>query len=104
MTKQNNATQKAIEIHPDGHRAVVEVSREDKSYFEALGPDGFSVGVYDVSEVAVSAAHWAWDFLQEEPSIRRLTLMQLIVDKLKVQYPLDSAEVTLGPKDESAPV
>jgi hypothetical protein len=97
MTKQNQA-QEVIETHPDGRRAVLATRLKEQQYYEALDPHGLSVGVYDVADEAVSAAHWAWDFLQEEPGLRRLTLMQLILEKLTLQYPLDAADVTLGTK------
>jgi len=98
MPNKNHAEKEVVQIHQDGHRAVVHLKTNENSFYEALGPDGLSLGVYNLQDEAVSAAQWAWDFLQEDPSIRRLTLMQLIMDKLKLQYPLDSAEVTLTPK------
>jgi hypothetical protein len=98
MSYEDHAGKEVLEIHPDGHRAVISVRAKDKSYYHAFGPDGLSLGVYDISAEAASAASWAWDFLEEYPSIRRLTLMQLIMEKLKLQYPLESADVTLVPK------
>ncbi|SHI26513.1 hypothetical protein [Pollutimonas bauzanensis] len=98
MPNQNHAETQVLEIHPDGRRAVVVIKGNGKSYYHAFGPDGLSVGVYDVGDEAKSAAQWAWDFQEEDPAIRRLTLMQLIVDKLVLQYPLDAADVTLAPK------
>lgn len=98
MPNQNHAEIEVVQIHPDGRRAVVTIRTAEKSYYHALGPDGLSVGVYDLADEARSAAEWAWDFLEENPTIKRITLMQLIVDKLIEQYPLDSADVTLAPK------
>ena len=98
MPKQNHAETDIVDIHQNGRHAVVRVRAGGKRYFQAFGPDGLSIGVYDISDEAVSAAHWAWDFLQEDSALRRLTLMQLINDKLVLQYPLDAAGVTLAPK------
>ncbi len=98
MPNQNHVETEVAQIHPDGRRAVVVIRTAGKSYYHALGPDGLSVGVYDLADEAKSAAEWAWDFLEENPAIKRITLMQLIVDKLVEQYPLGSADVTLAPK------
>ncbi|HUG58212.1 MAG TPA: hypothetical protein VL002_08250 [Candidimonas sp.] len=98
MPNDNHAARETVQIHPDGHRAVVLLKTKGKSYYETFGPDGLSLGVFDLSDEATSAAQWAWDFLQEEPAIRRLTLMQLVMDKLATQYPMESASVTLAPK------
>ena len=98
MPNQNHAGSDVVEIHPDGRRAVTVVRTDGKTYYQALGQDGLCVGVYDLQDEARSAANWAWDFLQEDPGLRRLMLMQLIIDKLKEQYPLDAADVTLNPK------
>ncbi|MBP6020255.1 MAG: hypothetical protein KA735_12245 [Burkholderiaceae bacterium] len=99
MQNQHPAVTDVIATHPDGRRAVVRLQTHEKSYYQALGPDGFSVGVYNLTDEAESAAAWAWDFLSESPALNRLTLMQLIIDKLKEQYPLATAAVTLQPKD-----
>ena len=98
MSTKNHAGKETVHIHPDGHRAVVLLRTNEKSYYEAYGPDGLSLGVYNRDDEAISAAQWAWDFLEDEPAIRRLTLMQLVMDKLTLQYPLESAQVTLAPK------
>jgi len=98
MPNENHAETEVMETHPDGRRAVVCLRANGRAYYQAFGPDGFGVGVYDVRDEASSAAQWAWDFLEEEPAIRRLALMQLIVDKLKQQYPLETSEVVLSPK------
>ncbi|HEY9572646.1 MAG TPA: hypothetical protein VIR76_05935 [Pusillimonas sp.] len=99
MPNENHAETEVVKIHPDGRRAVVCIRANGRSYYQAFGPDGFGVGVYDLSDEAEAAAQWAWDFLQEEPALRRLALMQLIVDKLKLQFPLESPEVVLGLKE-----
>ncbi len=98
MQHDNYAAKKIVATHPDGHRAVALIKAKEKSYYEAFGSDGFSVGVYNRNDEAASAAQWAYDFQEEDPTIRRLTLMQLVMDKLTLQYPLDSAAVTLAPK------
>src|SRR3546814_13766144 len=79
MPNENHAETEVVKIHPDGRRAVVCIRANGRSYYQAFGPDGFGVGVYDLSDEAEAAAQWAWDFLQEEPAWRRLALMQLIV-------------------------
>lgn len=99
MQNENPAETDVVSTHPDGRRAVVEIRSEGTPYYQALGPDGFSVGVYQLKDQACSAAIWAWDFLKEDAALNRLTLMQLIIQKLTEQYPLDSADVTLAPKD-----
>lgn len=99
MQNQHPTETDVVATHQDGRRAVVRLQAAGKTYYQALGPDGFSVGVYELQDQAESAANWAWDFLTEDPSVNRLTLMQLIIDKLKTQYPLDTADVTLAPKD-----
>jgi hypothetical protein len=98
MPNEKHAEAEVVEVHPDGRRAVGCIRTQGRFYYQAYGPDGFSVGVYDVKDEALSAATWAWDFLEESPALGRLTLMQLIIDKLREQYPLDSADVTLSPK------
>ena len=98
MPNERHAETEVLHKHPDGRRAVVSLRADGKSFYQALGPDGFGVGVYDLPDEAVSAAQWAWDFLEEDPSLRRLTLMQLIIEKLIEQYPLESSDVTLSPK------
>jgi hypothetical protein len=98
MQHENDAARQVVATHPDGRRAVVQIKVKAKPYYEAFGSDGLSVGVFDRNDEAVSAAQWAYDFQEEDPSIRRLTLMQLVMDKLTLQYPLDSAAVTLAPK------
>lgn len=98
MQHNNHAGKETVEIHPNGHRAVVLLKTKGKSYYETFGPDGLSLGVFDLSDEAASAAQWAWDFLEEDPAIRRLTLMQLVMDKLTLQFPLGSSKVTLAPK------
>jgi len=99
MPNENHAETEVVEIHPDGRRAVVCIRANGRSYYQAFGQDGFGVGVYDLRDEASAAAQWAWDFLQEEPALRRLALMQLIIDKLKLQFPLESPEVVLGIKE-----
>lgn len=98
MPNENHAETEVVKIHPDGRRAVVQLRTEGKVFYQALGPDGFGVGVYNLADEASSAAQWAWDFLEEDPALRRITLMQLIVQKLAEQYPLDASDVTLSPK------
>jgi len=103
MPNENRAETEVLKIHPDGRRAVVRLQGGGKSFYHAIGPDGFGVGVYDMLDEAEAAAQWAWDFLEENPNLRRLTLMELIIDKLKDQFPMESADVTLSVKDGSAP-
>lgn len=98
MPTENHAGKEVVEIHPDGRRAVVLLKTKGKTYYETFGPDGLSLGVFDLGDEAKSAAQWAWDFLEEDPTIRRLTLMQLVMDKLALQYPMDSAATTMGLK------
>lgn len=98
MQYDNDATKEVVATHPNGRRATVLIKAKTKPYYEALGPDGFSIGVFDEKDEATSAAQWAYDFQEDDPTVRRLTLMQLVMDKLTQQYPLDSAEVTLAPK------
>src|SRR3546814_18806583 len=99
MPNENHAETEVVKIHPDGRRAVVCIRANGRSYYQAFGPDGFGVGVYDLSDDAEAAAQWAWDFLQEEPALRRLALMQLIVEKLQLPFPLGSPECVRGLKE-----
>lgn len=99
-TMAQNSAGEIVKKHSDGSRAVSVVQAADALFYDACGPDGLSVGVYDTQEQATSAANWAWDFLTERADLPRVTLMQLIVDKLRQQYPDDSAEVALGPTGE----
>ncbi|NYT61040.1 hypothetical protein H0A66_01685 [Alcaligenaceae bacterium] len=98
MSSESHAGKEIVGTHPDGHRAVVLLKTKGKTYYEAFGPNGLSLGVYDFEDEAKSAAQWAWDFLEEEPAIRRLTLMQLIIDKLALQYPMDAVATTMSLK------
>lgn len=100
MAHDDQPMQEVVRSHPDGSDAVRVVKASAGLFYSACGPDGLSVGVYDRPEQAQSAANWAWDFLEERPDLSRLTLMQLIVDKLRYQYPDDTAEATLGPTGE----
>ena len=98
MPNENHAETEVVKIHPDGKRAVTTIRTNGKFYYQAIGPDGFSVGVYDLPDEATAAAQWAWDFLEESPGLRRIAMMQLIVDKLILQFPLESSDVALAPK------
>lgn len=98
MPNENHAETEVVKIHPDGRRAVTTIRTNGKSFYQAIGPDGFSVGVYDLADEATAAAQWAWDFLEESPGLRRIALMQLIVEKLVLQFPLESSDVALAPK------
>ncbi len=98
MPSESHAGKEVVDIHPDGRRAVVLLKTRGKTYYEAFGPDALSLGVFDLGDEARSAAQWAWDFLEENPAIRRLTLMQLMIDKLALQYPMEAAKVTMGLK------
>lgn len=96
MAQDDRSKQEIVHTHPDGSPSVRVTQASAGLYYTACGPDGLSVGVYDTAEQANSAANWARDFLIERPDLPRLTLMQLIVDKLRYQYPDDSAEASLG--------
>lgn len=100
MAADNDATQQVLETHPDGRPAVRSRVHSDRTVFDAMDTYGLCVGVYDTAHHARSAAHWARDFLMERPDLPRMALMQLIMDKLRWQYPDDTAEAVLGPAGE----
>lgn len=98
--RDEQATPDILETHPDGSEAVRLVQARDSLLYAASDTHGLCVGVYDDKNHARSAANWARDFLIERPDLSRLALMQLIVDKLGLQYPDDTAEAVLGPTGE----
>lgn len=100
MAHDDQARPEILESHPDGTEAVRVVQALDSLFYAASDPQGLGVGVYDDRDHARSAANWARDFLIERPDLSRLALMQLIVDKLTLQYPDDTAEAVLGPTGE----
>lgn len=100
MTQHDQTTNTILETHPDGNEAVRVVQASDRLFYAASDQSGLCVGVYDNEDHARSAANWARDFLIERPDLPRLAMMQLILDKLKLQYPDDTAEAVLGPTGE----
>ncbi len=101
MAHDDDTTQNILETHPDGSTAVQHHRPgSDRPYFDAIDPNGLCLGVYDKDYHARSAAHWGREFLLERPDLPRMALMQLIIDKLRVQYPDDTAEAVLGPTGE----
>lgn len=100
MAHDDHARPEILESHPDGTEAVRVVQALDSLLYAASDPQGLCVGVYNDKDHARSAANWARDFLIERPDLSRLALMQLIVDKLTLQYPDDTAEAVLGPTGE----
>lgn len=100
MASDNEATRDVVGTHPDGSPAVRSRVHSERTLYDALDTLGLCVGVYDNADHARSAANWARDFLLERPDLPRMAMMQLIIDKLRWQYPEDSAEVVLGPSGE----
>lgn len=100
MAHDDKAMPDILETHSDGSEAVRVVQARDSLFYAASDPHGLCVGVYDDQDHARSAANWARDFLIERSDLSRLALMQLIVDKLTLQYPDDTAEAVLGPTGE----
>ncbi|HEY9279101.1 MAG TPA: hypothetical protein VIP51_03420 [Eoetvoesiella sp.] len=99
MQTDTPENREVLKTHPDGTLAVCRLIVSGESYFEAVDPQGLSLGAYDTRDEAESAALWAWEFLQEDCTIKRLTLMELIMQKLRMQYPDESEEATLQPKE-----
>lgn len=100
MANTNEATTGVMQTHADGSPAVRRLQHADSTLYEALDSHGLCVGIYDNTDHAQSAANWARDFLLERPDLPRMALMQLIIDKLRWQYPDDTAEAVLGPSGE----
>lgn len=100
MASTNDTTLEVTETHPDGSPAVRRLLHKERSLYDALDTQGLCVGIYDNADHARSAAHWARDFLIERPDLPRMALMQLIIDKLRWQYPDDTSEAVLGPSGE----
>ena len=100
MAHDDQAMPNILDTHPDGAEAVRVVQASDKLFYAACDPTGLCVGVYDDRAHARSAANWARDFLIERSDLPRLAMMQLIIDKLRDQYPDDTAEAVLGPTGE----
>lgn len=100
MATNNNVARDTLETHADGSPAVQSRVHSDRTLYDALDTHGLCVGVFDNADHARSAANWARDFLLERPDLPRLAMMQLIMDKLRWQYPDETAEVVLGPSGE----